>query len=179
MNKRLSFKLIVLTTVALLCKPALAQETKPINLALFDPVQIFKKDVPIKGFRFNLIYGNNSAMTGLDIGLANWVTGDAVGLQWGVINRVMGDFSGWQTGPVHVVDGHMLGLQSGYLLSMNGSGKGVQFSAVTISDNFIGLQLGIVNYAVELHGIQIGLINIIKNGGMLPFFPIFNFSFDK
>lgn len=48
-----------------------------------------------------------------------------------------------------------------------------------MSDDFIGLQLGLVNYAVQLHGIQIGLINIIKNGGMLPIFPIFNFSFDK
>ena len=48
-----------------------------------------------------------------------------------------------------------------------------------MSDNFVGLQLGIVNYAIQYHGIQLGLINIIKEGGMLPFFPIFNFSFDK
>jgi hypothetical protein len=156
-----------------------AQETKPINLALFDPVQIFKKDIPIKGFRFNLIYGNNSAMTGVDIGLANWVTGETVGIQWGVINYTMGDFTGWQSSPVQKVGGHMLGLQSGWLASINASGKGLQASGVTISDDYIGLQLGVVNYAVELHGIQIGLINIIKNGGMLPFFPIFNFSFDK
>jgi hypothetical protein len=166
----------ILSTLA----PAtVAQETKPVNLALFDPVQIFKNDVGIKGVRLNLIYGKNATMTGLDIGLVNWVSGETVGIQWGIINRVEGDFSGWQTGPVNVNDGHMLGLQSGWLFSMNGSGKGVQFSAVTVSDDFIGLQLGFLNYAVELHGIQIGLINIIKNGGMLPFFPIFNFSFDE
>jgi hypothetical protein len=34
----------------------------------------------------------------------------------------------------------------------------------------------VVNYAVQYHGLQLGLINIIKEGGMLPFFPIFNFS---
>ena len=166
----------ILTAVA----PAVfAQDnTKPINLSLFDPVQIYKRDVPIKGFRFNLIYGNNSAMTGLDIGVANWVTGDAVGVQWGIINRVMGNFSGWQSAPVIVTDGHALGVQSGWLFTMNGSGKGLQASGVTVSDDYIGLQLGVVNYAVQLHGIQIGLINIIKNGGMLPVFPIFNFSFD-
>jgi len=156
-----------------------AQETKPINLALFDPVQIYKKDVPIKGFRFNLIYGNNSAMTGVDIGLANWVTGETKGIQWGLINYTMGNFTGWQSAPVQKVGGHMLGVQSGWLASINATGKGLQFSGVTYSDDFIGLQLGVVNYAIELHGIQIGLINIIKNGGMLPFFPIFNFSFDK
>jgi len=156
-----------------------AQETKPINLALVDPVQIFKKDVPIKGFRFNLIYGNNSAMTGLDLGLANWVTGETVGVQWGLINYTMGNFTGWQTGPVSKTGGHILGVQSGWLVSINQSGKGLQASGVTISDDYIGLQFGVVNYAIELHGIQIGLINIIKNGGMLPIFPIFNFSFDE
>lgn len=117
--------LVAVFILTALAPAAFAQETKPINLALFDPVQIFKKDVPIKGFRFNLIYGNNSAMTGLDIGLANWVTGDAVGLQWGIINRVMGDFTGWQTAPIQKTDGFMLGIQSGALLTMNGSGKGL------------------------------------------------------
>lgn len=157
-----------------------AQETKPINLALFDPVQIFKKDVPIKGFRFNLIYGNNSAMTGLDMGVANWVTGETKGLQWGlVVNYTAGNFTGWQAAPLQKVGGHALGVQMGWLVAINGSGKGLQASGVTISDDYIGLQIGVVNYAVQLHGIQIGLVNIIKNGGMLPFFPIFNYSFDK
>jgi hypothetical protein len=177
-------KLVILVLVAVVILGALApavfaQETKPINLALFDPVQIFKKDVAIKGFRFNLIYGNNAGMKGLDIGIANWVTGETVGIQWGVINYTVGNFTGWQTGPLGKIGGHMTGIQSGWLASVNASGKGLQASGVTVSNDFIGLQLGVVNYAVELHGIQIGLINIIKNGGMLPFFPIFNFSFDK
>ena len=175
--------LSILVTVVILGAIApvvYAQETKPINLALFDPVQIFKKDVPIKGFRFNLIYGNNSAMTGLDLGIANWVTGETKGIQWGlVVNYTAGNFTGWQSAPLQKVGGHVLGLQSGLIASINGSGKGLQASGVTISDDYIGLQLGVVNYAVQLHGIQIGLLNIIKNGGMLPWFPIFNFSFDE
>ena len=130
--------------------------------------------------RFNLIYGNNSAMTGLDLGIANWVTGETKGLQWGwIVNYTGGNFTGWQTAPLCKTGGHILGIQTGWLVTLNGSGKGLQASGVTISDDYIGLQLGVVNYAVELHGIQVGLINIIKNGGMLPFFPIFNFSFDK
>jgi hypothetical protein len=178
MKKILS--LIILTVVLFtVISPAVAQETKPINLALFDPVQIYKNDQAIKGVRLNLIYGNNAAMTGLDVGIANWVTGDMSGLQWGFINYTMGNFSGWQNSPISMTGGHMLGVQTGWLFSMNESGKGLQWSGLTMSDNFIGLQLGIVNYAIDLHGIQIGLINIIKNGGMLPVFPIFNFSFDK
>lgn len=155
-----------------------AQDTKPINLSLFDPVQIYKNDVAIKGFRFNLIYGKNAAMTGLDIGLVNWVTGETAGLQWGVFNHAMGNFTGWQNGPVGITGGFMTGVQSGWLVSVNDSGKGLMASGVTISEDFIGLQFGVLNYAVNLHGIQIGIINIIKQGGFLPFFPIFNFSFD-
>ncbi|MEJ2720339.1 MAG: hypothetical protein P8181_04265, partial [bacterium] len=118
-------------------------------------------------------------LKGVDLGIANRVTGETAGLQWGVIiNITEGDFSGWQTGLVNLTDGLMRGVQSGAIYSKNGSGKGLQVSWVTWSDDFVGLQIGIVNYAVQYHGIQLGLINIIKEGGMLPFFPIFNFSFD-
>jgi hypothetical protein len=171
---------IVMATIVVLTfsSPiASAQEAKPINLALWDPVQIFKNDTAIHGVRVN-IYGKNAELKGVDFGIVNWITGETVGLQWGIVNVTKGDFTGWQTAPVNIADGFMTGIQSGTFFSMNGSGKGLQFSAVTWSDDFVGLQLGIVNYAIQYHGIQIGLINIIKEGGMLPFFPIFNFSFD-
>jgi hypothetical protein len=174
-------QLVLIAAVALaVLAPALsAQESKPINVALWDPVQIFKRDVAIHGVRLNLIYGNNAGLKGVDIGIANWITGDVTGVQWGAVNMTKGDFTGWQTGPIlQKVDGFMTGVQTAWLASLNESGKGLQAGGVTISQNFIGLQLGVVNYAVEFHGIQIGLINIIKKGGMLPFFPIFNFSFD-
>lgn len=166
---------VIVLTVSL--SVASAQESKPINLALWDPVQIFKNDTAIHGLRLN-IYGNNAELKGVDIGIANWITGETVGVQWGIVNMTKGDFTGWQTAPVNLTEGLMTGVQSGYIFSRNASGKGLQFSAVTWSDDFVGLQLGIVNYAIEYHGIQIGLINIIEKGGMLPFFPIFNFSFD-
>jgi len=162
--------------VAGLTASATAQEAKPINLSLFDPVQIFDRGTAIHGLRVNLIYGNNAEVKGVDLGLVNRSTGDFAGFQWGLANWTEGDFSGWQAGPVNYAAGFMQGVQSGGLLTMNESGKGVQWSPVNISDNFIGLQFGLVNYAVELNGLQLGLINIIKKGGMLPFFPIFNFS---
>jgi hypothetical protein len=168
----------VVVALAGLAPCAFAQDVKPINLSLVDPIQIYNRDTAIKGFRFNLIYGNNAGIKGVDIGLANWNTGDLVGLQWGAVNWTEGDFKGWQTGPVNKVGGFMTGLQTSALVSMNESGKGFMGSPANVSQDFIGLQFGIVNYAVELHGIQIGLINVIKNGGMLPFFPIFNYSFD-
>ena len=60
--------------------PVLADDTKPINLSLFDPVQIFDADTSIKGFRLNLIYGVNQDMTGLDIGLGNHAKGNMSGV---------------------------------------------------------------------------------------------------
>ena len=157
---------------------ASAQETKPVNLALWDPVQIFNRDYAIHGVRLNVIYGNNAGVKGVDLGLANWVTGDVTGIQLGIINMTTGDFTGWQGGTAQKVDGFMTGIQSAWIASLNEGGKGLQIGGVTVSKDFTGVQLGIVNYAVKFHGIQLGLINIIKQGGMLPFFPIFNFSFD-
>ena len=173
-------KLVQLAVVATLVLAAVApaasaQEAKFINLALWDPIQIFNNETAIHGFRLN-IYGNNTELKGLDIGVVNRITGNTTGLQFGIVNWTEGDFTGWQNAPVQKVDGFMLGLQIGQLFTMNGSGKGLQVSALTMSEDFIGLQVGIVNYSVKIHGLQIGLINIIKEGGMLPFFPIFNFG---
>ncbi len=83
--------------------PALAGDTKAVNLSLFDPVQIFDADTSIKGFRLNLIYGVNQDMTGLDIGLGNHVKGNMSGVQLGLANIVESDFKGWQTSLANVV----------------------------------------------------------------------------
>ncbi len=172
------FVLLAIVVVIACAPPGVsAQETKPINLALWDPVQIYNHDYVIHGLRLN-IYGNNAGLKGVDIGIANWITGDVTGIQWGFVNKTAGNFTGWQSAPIQMVEGHMAGLQTSWLVSMNGSGEGLQWGGVTISDDFTGVQIGIVNYAIEFHGIQLGLINIIKKGGMLPVFPFFNFSFD-
>ena len=54
---------------------------------------------------------------------------------------------------------------------------GWQWGFVNYSGHTKGFMLGFVNYSETMYGLQIGLINIIREGGMLPFFPIFNFSF--
>jgi hypothetical protein len=142
--------------------PALinAQE-KPIQLSLFNPIQIFPESSSIAGFRFNLIYGKNANVTGLDLGLVNQTTG---AVQWGGLNLTDGGFKGWQAGFVNISKGSSLGLQT----------AGVNYHL----GHFNGLQFSIVNYAATLKGLQIGLINIIGKGGFLPVFPFFNFDFD-
>ncbi len=139
-------------------------QDNPIQLSLFNPVQIVPENESVSGIRLNLIYTKNVNMTGLDIGLVNVNTGKLSGVQWGGVNLLDGGFTGWQAGFVNISRGNAVGLQSSWVNHHSG--------------NFNGLQFSIVNYAATLEGLQLGLINIIGEGGFLPVFPIFNFDFD-
>jgi len=50
-------------------------QNKPIEIALFSPLQIFSEEVSITGVRLNILYGNNSSITGL------WILG------WSTVHR--------------------------------------------------------------------------------------------
>lgn len=134
----------------------------PVNLALVTPIQVFPATDAIKGVRLNLIYGKNVAMTGLDVGIANHVTGLTKGVQWGVVN-ITESGMGWQYGLVNVTEAEFEGLQWG---GFNSAGR------------INGLQLALVNYAQRANGVQIGLVNIIKEGGFLPVMVIANWGFE-
>jgi hypothetical protein len=159
-------KFVVMLAVILITlfnSKSIAQE-KPIQLSLFNPVQIVPEDQSVKGFRFNLLYGKNAAVTGLDIGLVNMTSSLQQGVQWGGVSVTEGGFVGWQ---------------SNFVTISKGDSKGLQWSSVNYHNgHFNGLQVAVVNYAATLKGIQIGLVNIIGKGGFLPVFPFFNFSFD-
>jgi hypothetical protein len=155
-----------------------AAQSKPIQLSLVTPIQIVPEDQAVGGFRFNLIYGRNSAMTGLDVGLVNHTRpGGVEGVQFGIVGITEGDFTGWQANWVNLTSGAMQGVQSGLYNSVE-SGEGLQWGAVNVADFHSGLQFSLVNYARTLNGIQVGLVNIIREGGMFPVFPIVNWSFE-
>jgi hypothetical protein len=137
---------------------------KPIQLSLFNPIQIVPESESISGFRFNLIYGKNANVTGLDLGLVNQTTGIQNGVQFGGVNLTDGGVTGWQAGFVNISKGSSVGLQTATVNYHQG--------------HFNGLQFSIVNYAATLKGLQLGLINIIGKGGFLPVFVLFNFDFD-
>lgn len=140
-----------------------AAQSEPINIALFNPIQIFSEDNSIRGLRINLIYGKNVSMVGLDWGLINHVgTGGMTGVQWGFVNICDGNFLGWQGGLLN--------------LSMKNV-EGFQYGLFNTGEHVSGFQLGLVNYAGSMKGLQIGIINIIKTGGFMPVFPIVNWSF--
>lgn len=157
-------RLAIVTALVLsaLSVPALADE-KAVNLSLVTPISIAKETDSVTAFRFSLLYGKNTSVEVLDLGLVNHTTaGVSKGLQWGVVNIAEADFKGLQLATVNY---------------NAGSFEGVQWGFVNHSNSGDGLQVGFVNYARKYHGLQIGLINIISEGGFLPVFPIVNWSF--
>jgi len=140
--------------------PAFSQG-KPIQLALFNPVQIVPETESISGFRFSLLYGRNANMSGFDLGFVTSTTGNFTGVQWGFVGIVEGNFQGWQDNLVSITNGSFEGLQTGFYNSAN---------------YVNGVQFGLFNTAGSMKGIQLGLLNFIKKGGFMPFFPIVNWG---
>lgn len=137
-----------------------AQAKHSINLALVTPIQLQPAEDTISGFRFNLIYGRNAGMSGLDIGLANHVAGPMHGVQFGAVNMTDSGV-GFQWGLVNLNEGEFEGFQWGW------------YNQAGLNN---GLQLGFVNYAQKAKGIQVGIINIIKEGGRFPIMIIANWG---
>ncbi len=151
--------LAVLATSAMAAVPLNAQA--PVQLAFVTPIQIVPETQAVKGIRIDLLYGSNTAMTGLDLGFVNrTTTGPSGGLEWGLVNLTGGRFTGVQIGFVNMGDAN----------------EGLQWGGFNSNKNMSGLQLGLVNYAERTHGVQVGLINIIQTGGQFPVFPIVNWG---
>jgi hypothetical protein len=156
-------QVLVLAAVAIAAAAPAFAGAKPVNLSLFTPISIAKESDSVTAFRFNLIYGKNTSVEYVDLGLVNHTTsGISRGLQWGFVNYGEGDFKGVQLGGVNMQKGAFNGFEWGFVNS---------------AGNADGFMLGFVNVAQKMHGLQVGLINIIKEGGQFPVFPIVNWSF--
>ena len=161
-RKFLALTGLIVLALIVIAAPAQAQN-KPIQLALFTPVQIFPETDPIAGVRLNLLYGRSVSVSGLDLGLVNHTTtGKSMGVQWGTVGFVESDFMGWQNNAVNVTKGNF---------------EGFQWGIVNYANYANGLQLGLVNYSMSMKGLQVGLVNIIRQGGQFPVFPFVNWSF--
>jgi predicted transcriptional regulator with HTH domain len=133
----------------------------PVQLSLINSIQIVPENESVTAFRL-AIYGKNTHTQYVDIGIVTQNTnGKSQGIQLSFVG-LQDDFTGWQAATAFNYS--------------PGNVKGLMTGAVNYSGHMNGLQIGIVNYTETAYGIQLGLLNIIKKGGMLPFFPLFNFS---
>jgi len=165
-----------------------------VQIGLWHPLQLFSEDDTVSALRWDIFYGVNSGVDGLDIGFVNKTKLDENGVQFGEVNLVDGDFHGWQDGLVNLVGGDFVGLQEGFFNSVDGNFYGMQYGFInkakgifkgfqlgwlwnTVTQSMRGLQLGLVNTTDDLDGVQIGLININGNEHPLGFFPLINASF--
>lgn len=176
-------KILVLALLVLFAIPqfAGAQEAKPVQLALLNPVQLVPEAESISGVRLNLLYTVNADVTGLDLGLginrttgtykgvqfglANWNEMDSTGLQVGLVNRIAGRAIGVQYGMVNVVEGDLSGVQWGFVNWAQGYMHGAQYGAVNISKaESVGIDIGLVNYNEgSFTGFMLGFVNYTKS----------------
>ena len=168
---------VIILSFGLITEEALAQKSKPVQVSIINPVQLFNEDTSIKGIRLNLLYGKNESMHGLDVGLVNQVgNGGFKGMQYGFVNITDAEAKGLQLGVVNFNKGNTVGLQWGGV-NTSPDMKGFQYGVVNHAGNMRGFQLGFINYAEAMDkGLQIGLLNIIREGGKFPVFPIINWS---
>src|SRR6185295_7579786 len=109
-----------------------AHSPAPIQLSLWDSVQVIDRDRSIHGLRLTLPYGRNWDVQGVDIG---------------IVNRTNHDHSGVQLSIAGFVDGQMKGLQYNWLISsVGGEAQGAQFGIVNSVGTLQGAQFGAVNY---------------------------------
>ncbi len=149
--------------------------TKPIQIALWNPVQIFPEETSVMGVRLNILYGVNRNVTGIDIGIGNRTTGDQKGFQYGLVGFTEGGFWGWQDNFFNYSE-KFYGFQSGFY---NGAetATGFEWGFVNITEDMHGLQLGVFNMTQTLYGLQIGIINVVRQKEEFPILPIVNWSF--
>ena len=163
--KRIFFLfLIAVGSFLIISVKEISAQEKPVQLALFNPIQLFNENTSITGLRISLLYGKNASVSGLDWGLVNHMTsGVSKGVQFGLVGYVEADYMGWQDNGINITKGKF---------------EGLQWGIVNYAGTISGVQLGLVNYAANMtKGLQIGLVNIIKQGGQFPFFPIVNWAF--
>lgn len=105
MKQKILFSLFTVCVVLIFSVNEIAAQDKPIQLALFNPIQIYDESTSITGLRINLIYGKNAKVSGLDWGLVNHITsGVSKGVQFGFVGIVEADYMGWQDNGVNITN---------------------------------------------------------------------------
>ena len=165
-----------------------AEGTKPVQFALWSPVQLFSADNSIKGLRLNLFYTDNQDVSGVtlgagwaktsgnmkgaSLGAVNWTDGLSFGFKGGILNYAGNRSVGLDIGAVNIGQGDTTGAQLGIVNWNEGFFHGWQCGAVNYANGpFIGFQDGFINIAKDkFSGFQCGFINYV--GGTMTGFQL-------
>jgi len=176
--KKYAILALLAAVLSCACFSAAALAASPLQLSLFNPVQLISEDESIHGLSLGLFYTVNNDMYGANASLvANRLYGDMKGGQWGLVNLVEGECWGYQEGLYNRVDGAFYGWQAGLVNIANSKTVGLQSGLVNTTVDLQGVQFGLVNMTDVLYGLQIGLVNLNASGDPFGFLPIVNFSF--
>ena len=163
MRRTGKFTILLIMMMELFAVVNLKADDKAIQIALFNPIQIFPAETAISGVRLNLLYGSNAAVTGVDFGMVNRTTEkQSVGVQWGILGISERGFKGFQANAVNIAYDDFIGFQFGF---------------VNAVEDGNGLMIGVINFAKRMYGLQIGIFNLIGEGGAAAVLPIVNWSF--
>lgn len=151
-------KKIKLLVAGLFLLVATASFATPVQLGL--PGTNLPADPTVAGLRFNLIWGKNDSVKGVDLGLlALMETKKMHGLQlaWGATYTTQ-SFSGFAGSFVNIHTGTAKGGMVG-LVNYTKDMKGAQGGFVNVSERMQGLQWGFVNLNLEGSNINNGFVN--------------------
>lgn len=153
-----------------------ARAYTPFMLSFVTPLQVPFRDFNVGGLRINAIYGECHDFDGLDISTVGRAMGHGNGFQAALLaNIVEGDGFGLQVAPVDYVKGEYVGLQIGVANYAN-KAQALQIGFYNGADHIEGCQIGVINTTRTMMGIQIGLVNVIQDNDV-PFLPIINCYF--
>lgn len=124
----------------------------PVQASIWNPLQIYREDWDVYGLRFNLLFGKNKNLYGIDMGLFNEFTDKAMGVQLGLMN-----FD--STMNFDVPDFDSTGNMDEYMKVCRPSFSGLQLGVVNQSGIMKGMQLGFGNSSAMTTGIQMGILN--------------------
>lgn len=186
-SRTLLIPLVLLSAVLVSNVHAADGTPVPVQLSIWNPVQIFDSERSVRGFRYSLLRGVNRDVVGLDLSTVMSSTeGDVIGVQWALVfndvkgsvwglqssalaNQAEGGFLGLQLGVVNLVYGDMSGVQLSVMGARNRAGhtRGVQVGAmISIADELIGAQVAtLANVADNMTGLQCSsLFNVAEDG---------------
>jgi hypothetical protein len=180
--------LILGLMISLLCSAAMASADAS---AQFSTVAFrAPNEGNINGIRFSVLHGENSRMSGLDLGFVALSQSDSLSGAAFVFgaHKLTGAMDGGAAfSLVNLHSGNDTGLNAAFFNKLNNAEGAVDFGFVNIADGTtlvdIGcfnmakeskVQLGFINVANEITGLQLGFLNVADNG-FFPVFPFFNF----